>query len=108
MRSVNGFLFFTGSVASFSVGVLDVCLSIALLGVKTRHGSIGVTGRVKSGDCSSYKPEYNTKSIAMYALEANLSVGLITTTRITHATPSGLYGHVPHRSWEYDEYATNG
>ncbi len=30
------------------------------------------------------------------------SVGIITTARITHATPSALYAHVPERDWEAD------
>lgn len=28
--------------------------------------------------------------------------GFVTTTRITHATPAGLYAHVNHRDWECD------
>lgn len=29
-------------------------------------------------------------------------LGFVTTTRITHATPSALYAHVPNRRWECD------
>ncbi|CAG0882919.1 unnamed protein product [Darwinula stevensoni] len=28
--------------------------------------------------------------------------GLVTTTRVTHATPAALYAHVPNRNWECD------
>ena len=28
------------------------------------------------------------------------SVGIVTTTRVTHATPAGLFGHVADRDWE--------
>jgi len=28
--------------------------------------------------------------------------GFVTTTRITHATPAGLYAHINHRDWECD------
>lgn len=30
------------------------------------------------------------------------SVGLVTTTRITHATPAGAYANIPERDWESD------
>ncbi|KAJ8967638.1 hypothetical protein NQ314_002757 [Rhamnusium bicolor] len=26
--------------------------------------------------------------------------GFVTTTRVTHATPSALYAHTPNRNWE--------
>lgn len=29
-------------------------------------------------------------------------VGFVTTTRVTHATPAGLYAHVNNRDWECD------
>ena len=28
--------------------------------------------------------------------------GIVTTARLTHATPAALYAHVPHRYWECD------
>ena len=30
------------------------------------------------------------------------SIGIISTTRITHATPAALYAHSPERDWESD------
>ena len=30
------------------------------------------------------------------------ATGFITTTRVTHATPSSLYAHSPERGWEDD------
>jgi alkaline phosphatase len=30
-----------------------------------------------------------------------LSTGVVTTTRITHATPAATYAHTPNRNWEY-------
>jgi hypothetical protein len=30
------------------------------------------------------------------------AVGLVTTTRVTHATPAALYAHTPERNWEND------
>jgi alkaline phosphatase len=31
-----------------------------------------------------------------------MNTGIVTTTRVTHATPAGVYAHVPHRSYEND------
>ncbi|KAH7964118.1 hypothetical protein HPB51_027643 [Rhipicephalus microplus] len=31
-----------------------------------------------------------------------MSTGLVTTTRVTHATPAALYGHSAHHDWEMD------
>jgi hypothetical protein len=34
--------------------------------------------------------------------DAGKSTGIVTTTRITHASPSGAYAHVANREWEND------
>ena len=42
-------------------------------------------------------------SIIDWAHYAGKSVGFVTTTRVTHATPAALYAHVPERDMEsYD------
>lgn len=33
-----------------------------------------------------------------------MATGIVTTTRITHATPAGAYAHVANRDWEDDTY----
>lgn len=35
---------------------------------------------------------------------ANKGTGIVTTTKVTHATPAGTYAHVANRDWE-DDYA---
>lgn len=42
------------------------------------------------------------KSILTLAEEAGMSTGIVTTTRITHASPSVLYSYSPDRNWEND------
>lgn len=39
-------------------------------------------------------------TIAQAAKKAGLSVGVVSTTRLTHATPAAMYGHTPHRDNE--------
>jgi alkaline phosphatase len=70
--------------------------------VKTRIGVIGLDGHAVLGDCKSSKgAEIN--SILDWAYQAGKSVGIVTSTRITHATPAGAYAHTPDRDWEaYD------
>lgn len=43
------------------------------------------------------------ESILQWAYYAGKSVGIVTTTRVTHATPAGTYAHVYNREMEaYD------
>ncbi|XP_033105139.1 alkaline phosphatase-like [Anneissia japonica] len=72
-----------------------------LCGTKTNRGVIGQDGRAKRSNClSSYGSDVD--SILKLAKDAGKSVGIVTTTRLTHATPSALYAHVPERNWECD------
>jgi len=34
-------------------------------------------------------------------------VGIVTTTRVTHATPAGAYAHTANRNWEGDHYISS-
>lgn len=56
-----------------------------LTGVKTRVGMIGLSGQAQIRECSSQLEDYKVKSILKWAKEAGKSVGIVTTTRITHA-----------------------
>ncbi|XP_052774836.1 alkaline phosphatase-like [Mya arenaria] len=77
-----------------------------LCGVKANIGTIGVDARVRHGDCASQKGAELT-SILDWSMAAGKSVGLVTTTRVTHATPAGLYASVADRGWEGDYYTKN-
>ncbi|WP_049892931.1 alkaline phosphatase [Natronococcus jeotgali] len=65
-------------------------------GVKTYNGAIG---GIREDD--EFVP---VETILEAARDAGLATGLVTTTRITHATPAAFAAHVPHRSME-DEIA---
>ncbi len=41
-------------------------------------------------------------------LRHNLLAGIVTTTRVTHATPAALYAHTCDRDWECDHKVPNG
>ncbi|KAJ8316723.1 hypothetical protein KUTeg_005726, partial [Tegillarca granosa] len=77
-----------------------------LCGVKTNMGMIGVDARTKRGNCLSQKGA-EVQSILDWSLAAGKSVGIVTVTRVTDATPAGAYAHVATRSWEGDHYTKN-
>ncbi|XP_061401864.1 alkaline phosphatase [Musca vetustissima] len=82
----------------------SACSATAYLtGVKTNLLMIGVNGHVTFNNCSlSSNPDYHTESIAQWAQMAGKSTGIVTTTTVTHASPSGNYAHVANRNWESD------
>ena len=45
-------------------------------------------------------------NISFLLLFSGKSVGIVTTTRITHATPGSTYSHTPERNWENDNDKT--
>ena len=69
--------------------------------IKTRMGVIGVGPEGREGVCTDGLA-HPLRSTAEDAHAAGLAVGIVTTTRITHATPAAVYGHNAHRDWESD------
>ncbi len=70
-------------------------------GVKTRAGVIGVGQARVRGDCTDLAGNA-LLSVRDLAESAGMATGIVTTTRVTHATPSGTYAHSPDRNWEGD------
>lgn len=74
-------------------------------GVKGNYYTVGVNGHVEKGDCQAMQNEANqVRSIAQWAIDAGKSAGIVTTTRVTHASPAGSYAHSAHRDWENDSF----
>ncbi|XP_017466943.1 PREDICTED: alkaline phosphatase-like [Rhagoletis zephyria] len=82
----------------------SACSSTAYLtGVKTNILSLGVGPNVNFNDCeASMDPANDLTSLYDWAQAAGKSTGFITTTSLTHASPSGGYAHVANRFWESD------
>lgn len=72
-----------------------------LTGVKTRNSMIGLTAKAKVSNCKSSTGNEVT-SIMEWSQNEGKDTGLITTTRVTHATPAALYAHTVNRDWECD------
>lgn len=70
-----------------------------LSGVKTRTGYLGVTESAKLGHCD---PATRVESFLETMAKRGKATGIVTTTRITHATPASTYAHVPQRNYEHD------
>ncbi|WP_206435804.1 alkaline phosphatase [Tsuneonella rigui] len=73
-----------------------------MTGVKANEGAISVGPESKVRDCASSKG-HELRSILALAQDAGLATGVISTARITHATPAASYAHTPGRDWESDK-----
>ncbi|XP_068617876.1 membrane-bound alkaline phosphatase-like [Battus philenor] len=82
----------------------SACSATAYLcGAKTNNGVVGLTGAVPRGDCSAAQQSAtNLQSIAAWALASGRDAGIVTTTRITHASPAGVFARAANRNWESD------
>ncbi|KAK3880214.1 hypothetical protein Pcinc_015283 [Petrolisthes cinctipes] len=74
-----------------------------LTGVKANQDTIGVDANVLNMDCDAMNnPAYHTTSVLRNFQDAGKSTGIVTTSRVTHASPAGNYAHTAERSWEND------
>lgn len=72
-----------------------------LSGVKTKAGVLNISSKVDRGDCvAALKNEVTT--ILELAEQAGKSTGVVTTARVTHATPAATYAHSSDRNYEDD------
>ncbi len=76
-------------------------MTAMIAGVKTKAGVIGLGPSTIRGNCgSSYGQEL--VSALVLAEESGRSTGVVTTARLTHATPAATYAFSPERDWEDD------
>ena len=71
-------------------------------GVKSYNGTLGVTQAASIKDCASAKTS-GTTSLWEIAEDAGMATGVISTARITHATPAATYAETTERDWESDK-----
>ena len=76
-------------------------MTAMVTGVKTRMGVVSISPTVEFGDARGAQGNELT-TIVELAENAGLSTGVVTTTRLTHATPAACYAHSPDRDWEDD------
>ncbi|GGD67175.1 alkaline phosphatase [Lacimicrobium alkaliphilum] len=78
-----------------SAGTMTAMMS----GLKTDAGVIGVDEDVVRGDCSSVAGNEVVTALELAEIKG-LSTGIISTARITHATPAATYAKSADRNWE--------
>ncbi|KAM4694328.1 intestinal-type alkaline phosphatase-like [Discoglossus pictus] len=78
-----------------------------LCGVKGNYGTIGLTAAAKRSVCSTASGN-EVESVLKRAKAAGKSVGVVTTTRVQHASPAGNYAHTADRDWYSDAEMPKG
>ena len=70
-------------------------------GLKTRMGVLSVGQDTTYGDCAG---ALRSPMLSLWELAASvgLATGVVTTTRVTHATPGATFSHSADRNWEND------
>ncbi len=80
-----------------SAGTMTAMMS----GLKTDVGVIGVDADIQRGDCSTVAGN-DVASYLELAEIAGMATGVVSTARITHATPAATYAKSADRNWEDD------
>ena len=70
-------------------------------GIKSFAGSIAISPAVNRGDCAASQDQQLVSLLDLAAV-GGLATGIVSTTRITHATPAVLYAKSADRRWESD------
>ena len=77
-------------------------MSAIVTGEKTRVGVISIGAEAAHSDCAAAL-EHELPSLLEQAEDAGFATGIVSTARITHATPAATYSHSPNRDWESNE-----
>jgi len=81
--------------------------SAMMTGHKTRSGMISTALDLPRNACG-FGAEQSLPSLAEKAESAGKATGVISTARLTHATPATVYAHSPERGWEADSDLPDG
>jgi alkaline phosphatase len=76
-------------------------MTAMMAGIKTDAGVLSVDEQVNRGDCASAKGRQVTTALEL-AILSGKATGIVTTARITHATPAASYAKSAERDWEND------
>ncbi|MFU8816990.1 MAG: alkaline phosphatase [Pseudomonadales bacterium] len=76
-------------------------MSAIMTGEKTSIGHISVSAAAPHDDCNAALAN-ELPTLLQMAEGRGFATGVVTTTRITHATPAATFAHVPNRNWESD------
>jgi len=85
----------------FQVGESAGTITAMMTGQKTRSAVLGESAAAVPKKCEGAAAAA-IPTLLEQAADRGLATGVVTTTRITHATPAGTYAHTPERDWESD------
>lgn len=77
-------------------------MTAMMTGVKTKAGVINIAPDSDRANCENSQG-YELKTALEMAEEKGLSTGIVSSARITHATPAATYAKAPERNWESDD-----
>ncbi len=78
-------------------------MTAMVTGYKAREGMLSVDHTTARGECSAAAIDAKKlETILEMAARVGKSTGIVSTARITHATPAALYAHTAVRDWEAD------
>lgn len=74
-------------------------MSAMMSGIKTNAGVVGVNASVLMGNCRQVVGNEMASALDLAEIKG-LATGLVTTARVTHATPAAAYAKSASRAWE--------
>lgn len=78
-------------------------MTAMVTGYKAREGQLSVNHLTARGECDAAVIAANTlPTILEQAAAAGKATGVVSTARITHATPAATYAHTAVRDWEHN------
>lgn len=78
-------------------------MTAMITGYKAREGMLSVDHMTVRGECRAEALKGHVlPTLLEQAAEAGKAVGVVSTARLTHATPAATYAHTPMRDWESD------
>ena len=78
-------------------------MTAMVTGYKTREGMLSVNHLARRGECDAVVlAKHSLPTILEHAAAAGKASGVVSTARITHATPAATYAHTTMRDWESD------
>ncbi|XP_039289918.1 alkaline phosphatase, tissue-nonspecific isozyme [Nilaparvata lugens] len=83
------------------IGESSACATALVCGVKARLETVGLDAGGRFQNCTSSLLA-RVDSLVDWAQSQGKATGIVTNSRITHATPAALYGHAASRYWEDD------
>ncbi len=76
-------------------------MSAIITGIKTDEGVLSVNQNIVHNDYKTVAGNKTTSLLELAEMEGK-STGIVTTARLTHATPAACYAHTANRDWEAD------